>query len=149
MAGAATPATAEQTPVCQEAMTSVRQHHHQAPALTGTVVLTCELHQHNPRHILPGVDGITAPAPPRDPNTGTLAPAVLVGLHVVLDIGDAPGFHPGAPGWEASITARLIYRAASVEVRGTNPYGVARVRSDLTHALSHRDEDGVPVVVMS
>ncbi|MFC9087057.1 hypothetical protein [Nocardiopsis dassonvillei] len=117
-------------------MTSVRQHHHQTPALTGTVVLTCELRQEYPDSILPGIDGATAPAPPRDPSTGTLPPAALDGMYVVLDIGDAPGFHSGAPGWEASLTARLVHRAASVEVRGTNPLGVARVRSDLADALA-------------
>ncbi|MDE3725340.1 hypothetical protein PWG71_28510 [Nocardiopsis sp. N85] len=130
-------------------MTSVRQHHHQPPALTGTVVLTCELRQEYPDSILAGIDGATAPAPPRDPNAGTLPPAALDGMHVVLDIGDAPGFLPGwGAGWEASLTARLVHRAASVEVRGTNPLGVARVRSDLAHALAHQDDDGVPVVVM-
>jgi hypothetical protein len=108
------------------------------------VVLTCKLQQAYPESILPGIDGAAAPAPPSEPNLGYLPPAALNGMHVILDIGAAPGFHPASYPHEARTTARLVRRAASVEVRGTNPYGVARVRSDLAQALA--DED-CPVVL--
>ncbi|WP_152442591.1 hypothetical protein [Nocardiopsis kunsanensis] len=123
-------------------MTSVRQHHDRAPALTGTVVLTCKLHRSHPGMLLAGIDGAAAPAPPSD--SGRFLEAdVLAGAHVILDIGDAPGFRADA-GWEASMTARIVHRAASVEVRGSNPLGIARVRSDLAHALAHQNDDGTP-----
>lgn len=138
MAGGATPAIQTTDPQIKDVMTSVRHTPATAPALTGTVVLTCELHQTYPGRILSGVDGATAPAPPRDPNAGFLGSATLAGMHVILDIGDAPGFYD--PRWNLPITADLVHRAASVEVRGTNPYGVARVRSDLAQALADRED---------
>ncbi len=105
------------------------------PPMTGTVVLTCDFQRTNPRYILPGHDGATAPASPHDPEKGNLPAIALDGMHVILDIGDAPGFLD--TDWNASLTARIICRAGSIEVRGTNPVGVARVRA----ALVTRIED--------
>ncbi|MFW5415715.1 hypothetical protein J0910_03690 [Nocardiopsis sp. CNT-189] len=122
------------------------------PPITGTVVLTCPLHRDTPRrrsgpdYFISGFDGATAPAPPRHPTRGDLPPAALAGAHVVLDIGDAPGFFDA--GWDAPITARLVRAAASVEVRGNDPVGVARVRAALADALARtEDEDGAPAAV--
>jgi hypothetical protein len=106
--------------------------------MTGTVVLTCDFHRTNPRHILPWFDGATAPSPPRDPERGTLPAIALDGMHVILDIGDAPGFLDAD--WNASLTARIICRARSIEVRGTNPVGVARVRADLVGRIQDARE---------
>jgi hypothetical protein len=94
--------------------------------------------------LLAGFDGAIAPDTPQDSKAGRLSAAALGGMHVILDIGDAPGFRADAS-WEAFMTARLIYRAASVQVHGSNPFGIARVRSDLAHALAHQGDDGVPL----
>lgn len=109
-----------------------------SPPVTGTVVLTCPFHQSDPRYILRWFDGATAPASPQDPERGALPASALDGMHVILDIGDAPGFFD--PGWNAPITARLVCRAASIEVRGANPVGVARVRADLVGLLQDARE---------
>lgn len=148
MAGVAAPATAKQTPQLKEVMTSVRQHHDHTPALTRTVVLTCKLHQSDPTNLdpamlVPEIDGATAPILP--PDSGRFLNADdLEGMHVILDIGDAPGFRP-CPDWEAAMTARMVYRAASVDVRGANPRGIARVNAALGRALADRDDEGVPL----
>lgn len=143
MAGAATPATAKQTPRLKEVMTSVRQQHHHTPNITGTVVFTCKLHQSDPTMLIPGFDGAIAPEAPRKDGL-PIGPAAYAGMHIIVDIGDAPGFRSD-PEWEAFMTACLVHRAASVEVRGANPFGIARVRSDLAHALAHRNDEGAPV----